>query len=708
MTEVGRVSVRVTPDTDRFRSDLRRQLERTDEPVQVDVDLDAAGAMAHMRELMTKLKAQAAGGVDINTNLTRGLGDRAQELTRNLDKIGGSAASAGEGLASVGRTGAIVVAVLAAAAPAVGLVSGLLAGLPSLIGAFGAGAGAVALGLDGIKAAASKLQPQLDTLKASVSGVFEQRLGPIFDQLTSLLPTLQTGMGQVANGLTDMFQGVANALTSGAGLSQLQNILTQTAGLFSSMQPVVQSFTSSFLTLANAGSNAFGQLLGPLQTFATQFGDVVNRITSNGAFQGAMQGLSQTLGSVLSLFNRLFESGVQAMGQLGGPLSTLINGLGDAFVAAMPALTSFSSLIGNVLGSALSALAPSIQAITPAFTALANTLGGMLSANLTSLAPVLTQIASAIGTTLVTALQAIQPIMPGLLQTFRDLTTAVSGQLAQYLPSLAQSFGQLLGAVLPLTPLLARLASEGLTAILPALTALAPATTAAISAFASIVSAVSSAAQAFLSGAESVRSFVASVVEGVGNVIAQVTQLPGKLTAAVSNFGSLLVGAGQALIQGLINGIKSMVSAAVSAASDVASSVVGAVKGFLGIHSPSKVFNDIGVNIGEGLQEGLKAQTAAVVGTAKDMADKVAQAGQMTDDLSKRGANIGIDFAKANANQLMQDLGMSGNGAVPAIAGQLLDWGAQTVFNFNVSNVDEAIAVKNNQLNKQSLQWTGR
>ena len=66
------------------------------------------------------------------------------------------------------RAGLITFAVLALAAPAVGLVAGLIAGLPSLLAAGGAGIAAFALGMDGIKKAAATLGPQFNALKASV------------------------------------------------------------------------------------------------------------------------------------------------------------------------------------------------------------------------------------------------------------------------------------------------------------------------------------------------------------------------------------------------------------------------------------------------------------------------------------------------------------------------------------------------------------
>lgn len=53
----------------------------------------------------------------------------------------------------------------------------------------------------------------------------------------------------------------------------------------------------------------------------------------------------------------------------------------------------------------------------------------------------------------------------------------------------------------------------------------------------------------------------AAVTAGVNGVVTLVKSIPGKITAALSGLGSLLVGAGKAIIQGLLDGIESMIGA---------------------------------------------------------------------------------------------------------------------------------------------------
>ncbi|AEL17859.1 tail length tape measure protein [Mycobacterium phage Trixie] len=672
--EVARISVKVSPNTKEFRRELKADLEKIEKEMSADIevhaDLHAAQTKADFRRLMTELKTEAAKGVEVDVHVNKKggilgglfggkggkspsseIGDIGDEAEKTTQKV----LSMGQGFLGMSRMAWIGVGVIALAAPAVALVAGLLAGLPSLMAAFGAGAAVVALGMDGIKAAASTIAPVLDQVKTQVSAVFKEGLTPVMGQLGTMLTSITPGLKNVAGSLVAMAGGITDVVSKGVGLDQINNILGKTGDFFRGLTPVISTGVQSFLTLANAGANSFNTLLAPLQTFATQFNDMVNRITSNGQFGAAMQGLSSVLGSVLNLFTRLFESGVQAMGQLGGPLSTLINGFGDAFIALMPALTSLSSLLANVLGTALSALAPAITALTPAFTMLADTLGTLLVSNIQSLAPILTQVATLIGGTLTTALQAIQPMLPGLVQSFAQLSQTLVTQLAPYIPQLATAFGQIAGAVLQLVPTLVSALIPAFQQMLPAILQLVPSLVSMVQSFARImpvvvpvVEIIIKLAAAVIQAGASIASFLIGGLSRLVGILAEVTsavttwvsswsngvqqvsdyvgQLPGKIKSWFDDAGSWLIEAGKNIVQGLINGIGSMISSAVSKAKELASGVKNAVTSFLGIHSPSKVFEQLGIYTGQGYAIGLDKGFAPVLEQAKALASQITAA----------------------------------------------------------------------------------
>ncbi|AJD82445.1 tape measure protein [Mycobacterium phage Sheen] len=633
------VKVPLTVEGERFRAQVRSRVEALEKSIRAKIPVElemAAGQRAKIAAEIAALRSLANIGDDDSSGITA--------FTKSLSSAGNEVEHVGKKFFGLTRIGWIVVAVFAAAAPVIGLVAGLLAGLPSLIAGFGGAAGIVALGIDGIKEAAQAVVPAFDALKAGVSGVFQDRLTPLFTQLAGVLTTLQPAIEGAAHGLSDLFQGFANAALQGDGLAMIENILGNMRTLFSDLSPTVQTATHSFLTMVNAGSNAFGYLTGSLNTFATQFDQMITRVAQNGTFDGAMRGLSQTLDGITGLFTRLMESGLQAMSQLGGPINTLLTGLGDALVAMMPGLTTFAALIGNVGGTLLSALAPAIQAVTPAFVSFANTLGAMLVNNIQALSPLLTQLAGALGTTLLTALQQIQPMLPQLLSSFTTLATTVATQLGPILPQLATSFGQILGQVIALTPQFLNLLTTAIIPMIPqvmqlaqqmlplaqAAMSLAPTVLRLASGFLQLATTVAplvgilaglaspilnigthfdsvkGAVQTFLGVigtlpgviASVMGQFISSVASAAGQVISQFVTMggqvlaevgtwPGRIMSVLASLGSQMASAAASAASAFIGALASGISAGVGRVAGAVSSVIGAVRNLIP-NSPAK------------------------------------------------------------------------------------------------------------------------
>nr|WP_232785186.1 hypothetical protein [Mycobacteroides chelonae] len=201
--EVGRISVRVVPDTDGFRRALKRQLEAItkglEAKVNVDPDLDGfrqkvnaatKGFDAHVQVHADTSRARAemfalqrAGG---NGGIFSTLGASISEMTQSM----------GKSIATARPFGVSIVAIAAAASlavPAIGLMSGALVALPGILSAVIAPLGAVLVGMQGIKQALVnagwavfdkkgklKAGEQLAKIQDSVSKVFETGLTPVF------------------------------------------------------------------------------------------------------------------------------------------------------------------------------------------------------------------------------------------------------------------------------------------------------------------------------------------------------------------------------------------------------------------------------------------------------------------------------------------------------------------------------------------------
>ena len=85
------------------------------------------------------------------------------------------------------------------------------------------------------------------------------------------------------------------------------------------------------------------------------------------------------------------------------------------------------------------------------------------------------------------------------------------------------------------------------------------------------------------------------------------------------DFGIDLASAGSSAVDGLIAGIKAKIPDAITAIKELGTSVKDAFKAILDIHSPSGVFEDLGINVAEGAAQGIEGGTPEVQAAAENM-----------------------------------------------------------------------------------------
>jgi TP901 family phage tail tape measure protein len=107
-------------------------------------------------------------------------------------------------------------------------------------------------------------------------------------------------------------------------------------------------------------------------------------------------------------------------------------------------------------------------------------------------------------------------------------------------------------------------------------------------------------------------SFKTATVNKASDLLSYVKGLPGRITSGLGKMGSLLLSAGKDLIMGFIHGVEQKAADAVGIVKHIGSEAVSGIKGILGIHSPSRVFRQIGIYLNEGLVDGLTGSTAKV------------------------------------------------------------------------------------------------
>lgn len=697
--EVGRVSVRVVPDTDGFRRELKRQLEAItkglEAKVNIDPDLDGfrqkvnaatKGMDAHIQvhadtararaEMLALQKSGGRGGI-FST-----LGASISEMTQSM----------GKSIATARPFGVSIVAIAAAASlavPAIGLMSGALVALPGILSAIVAPLGAVLMGMEGIKQSLvnsgwavfdkkGKLKPgeQLAKIQDSVSKVFETGLTPVFTKLLAIIPALQEGFGAIAQGLVGMTDGFVSALTSAKGLDQIKTMFKNIGDALGQAGPGIRDFTAAMLTLSTEFSKKLPGMAQSFNNWASRvltWVDKITKVDGSGLsqFDRAMKGLGDSLKSFGSAVGDLFLKGFDWISnpENAAKVVRFFNDLKTAIDGLWPILDKTFTRLEQ-----LSALAAPLIKATGALSSMTGDRKG--DPNVQQNGSTGQKAWDGFKTSF---LNAFDPAW--LVNTITSMFNAVPWS------SVWQGLKDSWNAVVTFFQNAVSFFSNMWSSI----------QSAASGAWNGIVSAVSSA----------ITNVVSAIVSGGSQIMAEIGSWPGKIQSFFADAGSWLIAAGENIVRGLIAGIGNMITSAVAKAKELAGAVKNAVTGFLGIHSPSTVMAAIGGFIGDGLINGMKAKQSEIEKTAQGIGQSVRDAFDWS-GYAQRGLDAGFAFAGANADQLMSDLGISGKGVLSQLGEQGLKLGTQfagqaLTQNFFTSNVDETIAVKNNQLNRMSL-----
>ncbi|SKY31296.1 Phage-related protein [Mycobacteroides abscessus subsp. bolletii] len=681
--EVGRISVRVVPDTDGFRRALKRQLEAItkglEAKVNIDPDLDgfrqkvnaATKGLDHAKvkvdvdknsEILRKngfhtadetiklkldpkfdymlrqrLKKMDAVKVpvepDVKTFRTR-FATMMSKLKNRLSEI--EPPSLGSGINATGY--ALIASAISLLSPVIigllgALTTGLLA-LPGIITAIVTPIGALVLGLDGLKKAAGVLEKPFKELRDTMSAKVEEQFTPVFEKLKDIFPTLKSALPSVTQGLADMAKSFADVLIDPANLAKLDQTIRNIASGLTAAAPGIRDFTQGFLDLINGFSTKLPDIGKWFSDTGASFSKWVKDFTTAGPdgvskFDVALKGLGDTLkilgGGLVNIAGRVLDffsnpEKVEGFKKELQAIVTLIEKLVGLLVIAANAVSDFLNRWDR------------ITSMSPA-----DMLSGMFT---------------------------------GLQQIIGSLTASIITELSQIPTQLATAWSSI--------PAIAQSAWNG------------------------VVQTVSGA----LTGVLNV------VINGGFQIVGEVTTWPGKIAAALAGLFQAGFDAGAQLVQGFINGISGMIDSAVAKAREMAQRVKDAVTDFLGIHSPSTVMAAIGGFIGDGLINGMKAKQGEIEKTAQSIGQTVKDAFDWS-GYAQRGLDAGFAFAGANADQFMSDLGIGGKGLLSQLGEQGLKFGMDfagkaLTQNFYTSNVDDTIAVKNNQLNKQALGVVGK
>ncbi|MEV6526892.1 hypothetical protein AB0M43_33670 [Longispora sp. NPDC051575] len=241
-----------------------------------------------------------------------------------------------------------------AAIPIMQAVGNIVGAFAPAIGKVGAGlAEAARQAAEFVNAAAESGQlaafvAQVGTTLRQIGGILVQ-VGGIF---AAVFSAAQASGGGLLGNLQQILLSVNQFLSAGAGQSALIDFFSSASGVIRTLLPIVQTLAAGFGSVLAPALLKVAGLLGPgLQAAATAIVGIVKSIVDSGALDALASGLS---------------TGLAALGPALLPLASALGGIVKAAAPLLPLVGKIAGVLAGVLGTALSSLEPLVTAIVDA------------------------------------------------------------------------------------------------------------------------------------------------------------------------------------------------------------------------------------------------------------------------------------------------------------------------------------------------------
>lgn len=429
-------------------------------------------------------------------------------------------------------------------------------------------------------------------------------------QLDDILTDLNTSMSGMTQGGKD---SIINQLFNKTDLAAVNGLLAAQGEQWETLA-----------TQIDTADGAMGQMA------ETQQDNLQGVTTSMGsAFEGLQLAVFERLEPALTelgsygiqcirtLSSALSEGGPEAMLQAAGEiLAELAAGIAEQLPGLMT--TGVQILIQ---------LAEDIVAATPAMLATAAEVLGALVQGLGEALPQL----------VATGAQMISQLGEGLHTGLPTFLAQALSLVATFASGLRENIGLLVDVGISLILNLAQGLADGLPTLIEQLPGI-------ISDIAGIIH--DNAPKLLAAGVQLMAALLKGLVQSIPTLVASIPQICKAIFDVFTAFHWLDIG--KFIVDGLWNGIKSGWTAIINKVNGLVDLLPKTVKNLLGIHSPSKVFDEIGLNICKGLAQGLTTNeklakdaaaqvVASVTNTATTLADGIETVTQSVTETLKDG-----------------------------------------------------------------------
>lgn len=435
-----------------------------------------------------------------------------------------------------------------------------------------------------------------------------------FDKIIEAIHVVQTNMGVTGTTAAEAASTIEGSVASAK--SAWTNLITGIADENADLDTLIGNFVTSAETVA---------------------GNVVPRITQILSGMGtAIEQLAPILAAeVPTLIASVLPSIVNGGAQL---LVGLVTGLVSALpqlVAAVPGI--IDTMITSISEALPQILNVGVQLLDQLTTGIETGLPDMVSRIPEIITQFLNYITEQLPTVLDKGAELLNNLVNGILGAIPEMTAA--------LPEIITAFVQFITDNLP------TIIESGINILLNLVSGIIGAIPDLVASIPQIISAITTGiARALPKIIQSGVLLLQKFIEGIlSNIPALVAALPQIISAIVEGIGALIGGivdVGKSIVEGIWKGIQEMAGWIYDKVTGFFSGIVDGVKDFLGIHSPSTVFADMGKNMALGLGQGWDNEY----------------------DRIRRDIEGGMDFGTASVDFASSGLGVASAGMVNGVS----------------------------------------
>lgn len=473
-------------------------------------------------------------------------------------------------------------------------------------------------------------------------------------QLDDILTDLNTVMSGMAQGDKD---SIINALFNKTDLAAVNGLLAAQGEQWESLAQQI-----------DAAGEAAGDSGAMAQMAETQLDNLQGSVT---IMQSALEGLQ------LGIYDYLEPSLNEAAKWGSECFSTLTKALSEGGPEAM--LQAAGQIISDLAASVTAQLPGLVTSGTEIIVQLAEDIVAATPQLLSSGAEIIGALVQALGVALPqlvsTGIQMISQLSAGLASGIPEFLAKALPLVADFASGLRENIGQIIDAGIELILSLMQGLMDGLPTLIEYLPGI-------VSDIAGIIN--DNTPKILEAGIQLILMLGKGLLQAVPTLVANIPQICKAIFDVFTAFRWLDIGS--QIVEGLWKGLTGGWATLVKKVGGLAQQLPDIVKRVLGIHSPSKVFDEIGVNTCKGLAQGLSKGTAQVKNAAKNVVASVTDtATQIVDGVTTVTETVTETMANGSTQQKQ---------TITETSQQIIDGVAKTVKTVTERAADGSESVK--------------